>query len=90
MSAPIRKRSREFMYSGGIAEFIKHLNRGKQVLHEKPIHFEAEREMPNGGTHHDGSGAAVQRRLLGERLQLRQQHQHSGWRHAPDAASARR
>ncbi len=22
--------------------------RGKQVLHEKPIHFEAEREMPNG------------------------------------------
>ena len=38
----------EFMYSGGISEFIKHLNRGKQVLHEKPIHFEAEREMPNG------------------------------------------
>src|SRR5271157_4921836 len=26
----------EFMYSGGIAEFIRHLNRGKQVLHEKP------------------------------------------------------
>ena len=38
----------EFMYSGGISEFIKHLNRGKQVLHEKPIHFEAERDMPNG------------------------------------------
>jgi len=38
----------EFLYSGGIAEFIKHLNRGKQVLHEKPIHFEIEREMPNG------------------------------------------
>jgi DNA gyrase subunit B len=37
----------EFMYSGGIAEFIRHLNRGKQVLHEKPIHFEAERELPN-------------------------------------------
>ena len=36
--------------SGGIAEFIKHLNRGKTVLHEKPIHFEAEREMPNSGT----------------------------------------
>ena len=46
------------------AEFIKHLNRGKSVLHEKPIHFEAEREMPNGGTIDDGSGAAVQRRLL--------------------------
>ena len=39
----------EFFYSGGIAEFIKHLNRGKAVLHEKPIHFEGEREMPNGG-----------------------------------------
>jgi DNA gyrase subunit B len=38
----------EFMYSGGISEFIKHLNRGKQVLHEKPIQFEAERDMPNG------------------------------------------
>jgi DNA gyrase subunit B len=29
-----------FKYNGGIAEFIKHLNRGKQVLHEKPIYFE--------------------------------------------------
>src|SRR5450432_906699 len=38
----------EFMYSGGISEFIKHLNRGKQVLHEKPIWFEAERDMPHG------------------------------------------
>jgi len=40
----------EFHYSGGIAEFIKHLNRGKAVLHEKPIAFEGERELPNGGT----------------------------------------
>jgi DNA gyrase subunit B len=38
----------EFIFSGGIAEFIKHLNRGKQVLHEKPIYFEQERDMPNG------------------------------------------
>jgi DNA gyrase subunit B len=37
-----------FHYEGGIAEFIKHLNRGKSVLHEKPIHFEAERDF-NGG-----------------------------------------
>jgi DNA gyrase subunit B len=43
-------KSHEFHYSGGIAEFIKHLNRGKTVLHEKPIHFEGDREMPNGGT----------------------------------------
>jgi len=33
-----------FKYSGGIAEFIKHLNRGKQVLHDKPIYMEAERD----------------------------------------------
>ena len=39
----------EFHYSGGIAEFIKHLNKGKAVLHEKPIYIEGEREMPNGG-----------------------------------------
>ncbi|MEP7352392.1 MAG: DNA topoisomerase (ATP-hydrolyzing) subunit B [Acidobacteriota bacterium] len=38
----------EFHFSGGIAEFIKHLNRGKAVLHEKPIHIEGEREMPQG------------------------------------------
>ena len=42
-------RSEEFFYSGGIAEFIKHLNRGKSVLHEKPIHFEGDRDMVNGG-----------------------------------------
>jgi DNA gyrase subunit B len=34
----------EFKYNGGIAEFIKHLNRGKQTLHEKPIYMEAERD----------------------------------------------
>jgi DNA gyrase subunit B len=39
----------EFLYTGGIAEFIRHLNRGKTVLHDKPIHFEADRDMPNGG-----------------------------------------
>src|SRR6202041_1891539 len=31
-------------YIGGIAEFIKHLNKGKQVLHDKPIYMEAERD----------------------------------------------
>jgi DNA gyrase subunit B len=34
----------EFKYNGGIAEFIKHLNRGKQVLHDKPIYMEADRD----------------------------------------------
>src|SRR6059058_2615572 len=34
----------EFKYTGGIAEFVKHLNRGKQVLHDRPIYMEAERD----------------------------------------------
>ena len=34
----------EFRYAGGIAEFVKHLNRGKQVLHDKPIVMEARRD----------------------------------------------
>jgi DNA gyrase subunit B len=41
-------RTDTFYFVGGIAEFIKHLNRGKSVLHDKPIYFEGEREMPNG------------------------------------------
>src|SRR5262249_55118904 len=43
------EKTTEFFYTGGIAEFIKLLNKGKQVLHDKPIHFEAEKELPNGG-----------------------------------------
>ncbi len=42
-------KTHEFHYSGGIAEFIKHLNRGKTLLHDRPIYFEGERELPNGG-----------------------------------------
>jgi len=34
----------EFKYAGGIAEFIKLLNKGKQVLHDKPIVMEATRD----------------------------------------------
>ncbi len=37
-------KSQSFKYTGGIAEFIKLLNKGKQVLHEKPIYMEAERD----------------------------------------------
>jgi DNA gyrase subunit B len=35
----------EFKYNGGIVEFIKHLNRGKQVLHDKPIYMEADKDQ---------------------------------------------
>jgi DNA gyrase subunit B len=37
-------RHSEFKYAGGIAEFVKHLNRGKTVLHDKPIMMEATRD----------------------------------------------
>jgi DNA gyrase subunit B len=50
-------KSAEFKYNGGIAEFIKHLNRGKQVLHDKPIYMEAERSgvvMEIGLQYNDG------------------------------------
>jgi DNA gyrase subunit B len=38
------ERSHEFYYKGGIAEFVKHLNKNKATLHEKPIYFEKEGE----------------------------------------------
>ena len=34
----------EFRFTGGIAEFIKHLNRGKQTLHDSPIYMEGKRD----------------------------------------------
>ncbi len=34
----------EFRFTGGIAEFVKHLNRGKQVLHDSPIYMEGKRD----------------------------------------------
>ena len=34
----------EFKYAGGIAEFIRHINKGKTVLHDQPIMMEALRD----------------------------------------------
>ncbi len=36
------ERSHEFYYKGGIAEFVRHLNKNKTTLHDKPIYFERE------------------------------------------------
>ncbi len=55
-------KSAEFKYNGGIAEFIKHLNRGKAVLHDKPIYMEAERDgvaMEIGLQYNDGYSESV-------------------------------
>ncbi len=35
-------KTQSFKFSDGIAGFIKHLNKGKTLLHEKPIYMEAE------------------------------------------------
>src|SRR5690348_2276278 len=35
----------EFRFSGGIAEFVKHLNRGKGVLHDSPIYMEGKKDQ---------------------------------------------
>ena len=34
------EKSHEFYYKGGIAEFVKHLNKNKSVLHDEPLYFE--------------------------------------------------
>ena len=34
------EKSHEFYYKGGIAEFVKHLNKNKSPLHDQPIYFE--------------------------------------------------
>jgi len=36
------EKSHEFFYKGGIAEFVKHLNKNKTVLHSQPLHLERE------------------------------------------------
>src|SRR5258708_12304380 len=33
----------EFRFTGGITEFIKHLNKGKSTLHDSPIYMEGKR-----------------------------------------------
>jgi len=41
-------KTQDFVYNGGIAEFIKHLNRGKSVLHDSPIYIEGEKPAKSG------------------------------------------
>src|SRR5467141_3685227 len=36
------EKSHEFYYKGGIAEFVKHLNKNKSTIHDKPLYFERE------------------------------------------------
>jgi len=36
------EKSHEFYYKGGIAEFVKHLNKNRTPIHDKPLYFERE------------------------------------------------
>jgi DNA gyrase subunit B len=38
------EKSTEFRFSGGIVEFVRFMNRGKQPLHDSPIYMEGKRE----------------------------------------------
>jgi len=52
----------EFHYNGGIAEFVKHLNKNKEVLHATPIYAEADRDdvhMEFALQYNDGYAEAV-------------------------------
>src|SRR5262249_26704751 len=40
------ERFHEFYYKGGIAEFVKHLNKNKNTLHLQPLYFE---KLPGPG-----------------------------------------
>jgi DNA gyrase subunit B len=71
------ERERSFYFEGGLVSFVRHLNKNKETLHARPIYV----ERREGSSR---SRAAVQRLLHGERVQLRQQHQHGRRRHAPD------
>ncbi len=39
-------KTHEFLFKGGIVEFITHLNRGKAAIHDKPIYIEGDRDLP--------------------------------------------
>ncbi|OLS38610.1 DNA gyrase subunit B [Alkalihalophilus pseudofirmus] len=40
-------KSSTYFYEGGIASFVEHLNRSKEVLHDEPIHIESEKDGLN-------------------------------------------
>ncbi|HKT46674.1 MAG TPA: DNA topoisomerase (ATP-hydrolyzing) subunit B [Candidatus Acidoferrales bacterium] len=56
------EKTAEFKFTGGIAEFVKHLNRGKSTLHDSPIYMEGKRgnvEMEIALQYNDSYGENV-------------------------------
>src|SRR5215469_6830289 len=54
------EKSHEFHYKGGIAEFVKHLNKNKTVLHTHPINFERPFEREGAPEEQLGIEVAIQ------------------------------
>ena len=71
-------KNHKFQYDGGIVSFVEHLNKNKAIVNDKPI-LHARRQ----GRHRRRDRPAVERRLLGAGVHVRQQHQHARGRHAP-------
>ncbi|HVO57048.1 MAG TPA: DNA topoisomerase (ATP-hydrolyzing) subunit B [Dongiaceae bacterium] len=56
------EKNAEFRFTGGIAEFVKHLNRGKTTLHDSPIYMEGKKgnvEMEIALQYNDSYGENV-------------------------------
>ncbi|MDR3205223.1 MAG: DNA topoisomerase (ATP-hydrolyzing) subunit B [Deltaproteobacteria bacterium] len=54
--------SKEFQYKGGLIEFVQHLNRQKNPIHEKPVYFEGQSDniqVETAFQYHDGYNEQV-------------------------------
>ena len=71
-------KSHLFHFDGGVQSFIEYLNKNKELIHAEPVYFDSERDHVRVEV-----VAAVQRRVRGDHLHLREQHQHPRGRHAP-------
>ena len=43
-STGLKEKEQEYFFEGGIKEYVKFLNRSKNVLHKKQIYFESEKD----------------------------------------------
>ena len=79
-------RVEEFCYAGGIVDFVKFLNEGKEVADglKKPIYLAGKSDDADPEKMGRGRGGhPVEHLLLRDRHELRQQHLHPRGRHAP-------
>ncbi len=77
-TGPSPPKSHLFHFDGGVQSFIEYLNKNKELIHAEPVYFDSERDLVRVEV-----VAAVQRRVRGDHLHLREQHQHARGRHAP-------